>query len=223
MPKGNSGKVRTEGIKKQWSEAHTGKVLTESHIGNMKAGLRRKWSDPLYKAKMKRMHKEVWKNPEMKEKQHQALIEMWERPRHREKVLATIAEKWLNPEFRDKQIKAMRMGNNIKPNKPETIILELLGNMYPNEWEFVGDGSLVMRGLCPDFFNVNGKRAVILFHGLYWHLWKKQKENPYLTREEVEERDIGRYESLGYDCLIIWEDELDDMEKVAGRIGEFAS
>jgi len=53
-------------------------------------------------------------------------------------------------------------GMNIKPNKPETLLLELADIACPNEYKFTGDGEIIIDGLCPDLFNINGKKKLFL-------------------------------------------------------------
>lgn len=55
-----------------------------------------------------------------------------------------------------------------KPNKPETIILNILNKFFPNEWEYVGDYKFWVNGNNPDFVNYN-KKKIIEFFGNYWH------------------------------------------------------
>lgn len=95
-----------------------------------------------------------------------------------------------------------------KPNKQELNLQAILNSHFPNEWRFVGDGQLIIGGLCPDFTNINGKKLLIEFFGDYWHSAKMAGS---WTRTE-----LGRvmcYNSYGYKCLVIWEHELKD-EKV---------
>ena len=128
---------------------------------------------------------------------------------------------WQNPEYKERVLRASMLGRFIHPNKPESILLGLLEQNYPREWKFVGDGEVIICGRSPDFININGKKSIILLHGIYWHLWKQQKENPELTKEQVEQEDINFYKVYGWDSLIIWEDELKDTIKVSEKVAKF--
>jgi hypothetical protein len=101
-----------------------------------------------------------------------------------------------------KRMKAM----HIHPNKPETILLNLLEQIYPGEWKFVGDGKVIIAGKCPDFINVNGQKRIIELFGDYWH----RNDNP-------EDR-VNVFKPYGYETLIIWEKELKDMGLVKKKI-----
>lgn len=140
---------------------------------------------------------------------------------NRSKQRAIGVKKWANEEYKEQQLKKMVAGMNIKPNKPEKFITSMLSRLYPNQWMYTGDFGVVIGGKSPDWANCNGRKAVILFHGLYWHLWRHQIENPNLTKDVVEQRDIAHYREYGYGCLIIWEDELKDIDSVVNRIRQF--
>jgi len=94
-----------------------------------------------------------------------------------------------------------------KPNKAELFLDDLIHSVT-NNYKYTGNGKVVIEGKVPDWIDTNGQKKVINLNGLYWHLWKQQKNNPGLTKEIVETREKDVYERYGYDCLIIWEDEL---------------
>lgn len=116
---------------------------------------------------------------------------------------------WQDPKYREKSIKAMFLGRAIFPNKPETLLIKLLNKLLPNEYTFVGDGKLIVSGFVPDFVNKDNNK-IIEFYGDYWH-----------NKKIAKKRDIGRlhaYKRNGYKTLIIWEYELQDLEKVKKNI-----
>lgn len=103
---------------------------------------------------------------------------------------------WNNPTYVEKQIKLLMNSWRIKPNKPETILNNLLEILYPNHWKYVGDGSFIIGRQNPDFININGIKSVIELFGDYWH------------KDENEQDRINKYNDFGYSCLVIWEHEL---------------
>lgn len=120
-----------------------------------------------------------------------------------------------NEDFIKKRLKCL----NIKPNKPETFLINLFKeNNIP--FHYVGDGKLIVDGKCPDFV-CNPSKKVILMHGDWWHYHKPKKKNPDLTREQVEKKDIAHYRANFFDCLIIWEHELKNPTQVVNKINEF--
>lgn len=108
-----------------------------------------------------------------------------------------------------------------KPSLPETRLIQIIeANNLP--FIYVGDGSLIIRGLNPDFIESNGKKKIIEVFGRafhdpsYKHAFKKKI--PYYQLEG------GRksiYAQLGFDCLIIWDDELNDEGEIVKRINRF--
>ena len=83
--------------------------------------------------------------------------------------------------------------------------------MYKNlpEFEYNGDGRLgvMIGGLIPDFVNVNGKKQVIELFGDYYH-------SPELVKNDWRRSELGKlmiYNSLGWNCLIIWQHELKEL------------
>lgn len=98
----------------------------------------------------------------------------------------------------DKMLQNMFKSRDIKPNKIETIIMEILDEHYPYEWSYVGDGTLVVGGKCPDFSRNHGHNHLIEFFGSYWH----QGEN--------EQDRIEHFRKHGYETIVIWEHETDN-------------
>jgi len=107
------------------------------------------------------------------------------------------------------------MGCNRRPNKQERHLEEILDKYFPKEWKFVGDGSVILFGLNPDFINCNGQKKIIEVFGDYWH----SKEGIAWHRTELGR--IMAYNSIGYRTLIVWESELKDEEAVIAKIQAF--
>jgi len=110
-----------------------------------------------------------------------------------------------DPRFIAKQIVA----RGIKPNRIELKLEDILNRNFPNQYEYTGDGKLVINGLIPDFANKNGKKDLIELYGDYWHSLE-------LTQENWRRTELGRimaYNSLGYRCLVIWEHELNQLSE----------
>lgn len=94
------------------------------------------------------------------------------------------------------------------PNNIEKSFIELLNtNQLP--FKYVGDGEVWFGNRNPDFINTNGKKQVIELFGIYWH--------PVF---DVAQR-IEHYKQYGFDCLIIWEDELGEIETIVKKVKTF--
>jgi len=132
---------------------------------------------------------------------------------HSEKVKKAIGkaskERWRNPEYKQRVVTNTLKGNIIKPNRIEKKLDEILQLEFPNEYHYVGDGMLIIGGKCPDFVDCNGKKRVIELFGDYWH----KGDNP-------QDR-IDFFRQYGYDCLVIWEHELSEVENLTEKILEF--
>ncbi len=122
---------------------------------------------------------------------------------------------WQNSVYRDKVVRNTCLALNIHPNKPETLVMNLLNEVDPNNWKFVGDGQVVIEGRIPDFFNTNGHKKIIEVFGDYWH---GERARCY---EETEEGRKALFDKYGYTTLVIWESELKNPEEVRGEIREF--
>jgi len=120
-----------------------------------------------------------------------------------------IIQKNKNPDFIKKRMKAL----NIKPNKKEIILNNLLQNTFPFEWKYVGNGKIIIDRLNPDFINCNGKKLIIELFGDYWHSAKIA----HITEEERRKR----FAKYGFKMLVIWESELKNLNKVSSKIKDF--
>lgn len=124
-----------------------------------------------------------------------------------------------DPELSRRRLKALQK----KPTKPEARIINILNEFSIRDWEYVGDGQVKLAGLYPDFINVNGKKKLIEVFGRGYH----DPAKPYLKRElELYRQEPYRkaiYASLGFDCLVLWDDEMEKFsdEEIADRIKTF--
>lgn len=146
---------------------------------------------------IKKIH---WKNKEFKEKMSNII-----RDRQVEKLSSEEAmTSWL---------RIMRAGLKIKPNKPETFLIELLKNLGLTNYKYVGDGSFWIERFNPDFIHDDGQKKIIEFFGQYWH-----------SRPDYNERDKRRlktYKKYGYKTLIISEKHLTDLDKLTLKLKSF--
>ena len=111
-----------------------------------------------------------------------------------------------DPEFLKKKSKGLR-----SKTKPEKHLEKLLQSLYPNEFKYNGryDCGISIDRMIPDFVNVNGRKQVIDMHGSYWH-----KGEDATVRQK-------RYAKYGYSSLIVWENELENEDKVVQKVVEF--
>lgn len=105
---------------------------------------------------------------------------------------------WQDPEFVEK----VHKGWKHSPTKPELVIIEFLVSQDLSSWKFVGDGSFWItsegKHLNPDFINTS-ERKIVEYFGRYWH-----------NEKDAEER-VRLFAKAGWECLIIWEEELPNL------------
>ncbi len=119
---------------------------------------------------------------------------------------------------RDEWLRRKMKGQENRPTKPE-IYLNNLIMKYNLPFKYVGDGSVIIYGLNPDFIECNGKKKIIEVFGDYWHDPKKRKIA--YTATEYGRKNI--FAKLGYSTLILWEHELIEKneKQIVERINTF--
>lgn len=121
-----------------------------------------------------------------------------------------FVKKYEDPVFQDEQTRKILRAVNQRPNKLEAVFGELLDDLFPSQYEYVGGGQLVLCGKCPDFANVNGQKKLIEVFGDYWH------------RDQDPAWRIALFARLGFQTLVVWESELtNEPEMVVARLQEF--
>ena len=123
----------------------------------------------------------------------------------KKKMSRTFLHAWKD----EKYARYMGLSQAIRPTKPELELTELLNEWFPGEWQYTGDGRLLVAGTNPDFINKNGKTKIIELFGEYYH------EN-----DEVDKRS-KRFNDAGFDCLVIWVKELEDKDSLRTKIMEY--
>lgn len=124
---------------------------------------------------------------------------------------------WKDEEWVNSILKKRMLAKVTSPNKPETTIKNLLANLFPNEYDFVGNGELVIGAYCPDFVNKDNTK-IIEHYGCYWH--KCPKCN-FGNRKPKDKGRLKVYNKHGYETLIIWEHELKDIRSLQNKLLEF--
>lgn len=128
----------------------------------------------------------------------------------RGKTLSNDHKQKIKDSWKDATVAKARLGGGSRrPNKIEKILLDVLNSVAPNTWIYVGDGSLVVGGKCPDYVNVENNKLIELF-GDYWH----RGENP-------QDR-IDYFEKCEYKTLVIWEKDVrKNVSDVINKVVEF--
>ena len=187
----------------------TPEAIVKSNAANMG---RIAWNKGLTKESDSRVM--LWSKPqseEHKRKRAEAQKTYYQNPIAKAKRAETTKKLWQDPKYIKKMFKALA----IKPNKPELALQSILDKHFP-EFKYNGDYSLgiTLTGMIPDFININGKKQVIELFGTYWHSPKRAGKN----WKGTELGKIMAYSSIGYKCLIIWENELKNPQAINEKI-----
>ena len=170
--------------------------ISATHKGNKNAlGLRHSNET---RAKMSASHKLQWQDPVYRMKVFAGVIGKKRSERTKARISAALKGRFISDSHLRNWIKA----NQIKPNKVELRLQDILDRHYPNQWKYVGDGQIIIGGRCPDFINVDGKKEIIELFGTHWH-------PPFDVANRKE-----HYTQYGFRSAIIWEDELDDEKRL---------
>ena len=162
------------------------------------------------RAMQSRSAKKQWKSgSEAQEKVKAQLRARNKDPEFLKLLSETRRLNWKDQVYRNKVVKAVMKACHATPNKSELLLGGILNSRHPGEYEYTGDGKVVIDGLCPDFTNVSGKNQVIELFGDYFH-----------KGENLQGR-IDKYAESGFNCLIIWEHDLKDIDSIALRMKQF--
>ena len=116
---------------------------------------REQWKDSSYASHMVGMLGVVWQSKrgvplstERKEECRKARIEyLKSHPQAINAISMAKKKNWQDDRYARRIIQAWRNS----PNKAEKKLIGLLDEVYPNEWEYVGNGKFLLGGKCPDF------------------------------------------------------------------------
>jgi len=131
---------------------------------------------------------------------------------HKAETSQILKERNKNLEFIRKRLKGLCR----KPTEPEQWLIDLISE-YKLPYKYVGDGSVIIGGLNPDFINVNGRKKIIELFGRMWH-------DTLLRENDWKRSELGRimaFKPYGFDTLILWDDELDDKDAIVNKITKF--
>jgi len=136
----------------------------------------------------------------------------------RGKISEVNRDRWKDQSYSNRVRKRILKSLMETPTKPERKLIDMLErNGFP--FKYVGDGSFMLNSLNPDFIEVNGKKIIEVF-GRRYH----DPEDTFREQIPYNQTEIGRkaiFGEYGWDCLIFWEDELDNEAEVIRRINEF--
>ncbi len=215
--------------KKIWANPKHHEWFIKYHLKKLVAGWKNspKWRAAVtseeYRQKLREKSEQMWNDTEFRKHFRKHTLpkltsgrkksKKWKKSvtseRYRKKIGENSKRLWKNPEYRDKVVSRAMRAVTIKPNKPEKQLLKLLNRLMPKEYKYVGDGSFVLGGRCPDFMNVNGQKKLIELFGDYWH----KGEDP--------DKRVRFFKKFGFNTLVVWEHELQDFPSLETRLLTF--
>ena len=163
----------------------------------------RQWADPLNGINSKEHHRKVsdgnkraWLNP---------------LSGHNSENRKRLRSEYMKRRWSDAVTARRMMQNRHKtPNKAELELQSIINSVSPDfKYNGNADSGVVIGSKIPDFVNMNGKKKLIELYGTYWH------------KDEQTQSLINHYARYGFGCLVIWEHELNDKEKVKQKIKDF--
>lgn len=128
--------------------------------------------------------------------------------KHKQNIGKSSKRMWKNLELKERIIKKIIESNHKSPNKSEKLLKRILNKDY----SFVGDGKVMIGGFNPDFIDFKNNKIIELY-GNYWHNLPGYKER--------DKRRLKTYKQLGYNTLVIWDNELKYLDKLLLKINNF--
>ena len=108
--------------------------------------------------------------------------------------------------------KAALMKNWEKPTQIEIKLSELLEEILPNNYKYIGDGQVWIARGNPDFININGKKKLIeVFHPYF-------KIKNHGSVEEYKRIRYAKFAPYGFTTLFISGEELKDKDNLVKKI-----
>lgn len=142
-------------------------------------------------------------------------------PEVKKRISEVIKRCQEDPEFHRKRFETMRRNGIHKecPNEYERRLTEILNEMFPGEYKFVGDWSFIVNRKNPDFVNVNGQKKIIEVFGEIYH---DPASSPWEVSEDRTESGRKRlFREYGYKTLVVWCKEFSDEQKLRASLREF--
>jgi len=137
-------------------------------------------------------------------------------PEHRAKISRTNSDgrrKW-TPEQRERLLPGFLKRTRMRPTSIEKIFNSLI-EKHHLPYKYVGDGYTWIAGRCPDYLNINGKKEVVEVFSRWWH---DPAVNPRVKPQHLFDATLAHYAKYGFNCIIIWEEELQNESAVLEKL-----
>jgi len=215
-------------LKKRWTDPDWRAMMisrrenspTFKYRNKMKITMIKKWENPEYRIMMEEARrrdsklysdamKRNWQNPEYRKKQEMS---------SRGESSRRVNKKWWNEATQEEIIERFKRifaNQDIRPTKIEIFVDGLVQTACP-EFRYVGNRKVWIGKKNPDWIHRN-RNLVIEYFSDYYHGEKRTGR----TKEQEEDLRKSHFKKYGYDCLIIWESELKNLENIIEKIKKF--
>lgn len=128
------------------------------------------------------------------------------------RLKASITQKnnFTKPDFLEKYVK----GSKVCPNRTELMLIKIIGDLKI-PYKFVGDFKLWIGGKNPDFIDTQDKK-IIEFFG-----YRHREESTNIPNIISENNRKNHFKKFGYDCLILWDEDITNEEFLKEKILTF--
>lgn len=137
----------------------------------------------------------------------------WQDPEYRSRMSELSSkrakDRWADSEKKDEWVRNILRAKAMPMSSAEVKLQTVLDRFYPGEWKYVGDGTLIIAGKCPDFINVNGLKKIIEVFSDYFH----RGQNP--------QNRIDAFKPFGYETLVLWTKDVRSMKRLKPKLEEF--
>ncbi|MFA5406945.1 MAG: NUMOD3 domain-containing DNA-binding protein [Candidatus Nanoarchaeia archaeon] len=198
---GNKGKRFSEKHRKKLAIKHIGKHLSEETKQKISiANTGRKYTDEINKKKGLKGNKNPFfgkrHSKKTKDILHTKAKEWWKLTENRQKIL------------NDEMLKRRLKGLIKRPTSLEKRLIDIIQeNNLP--YKYTGNGSFIIGFKNPDFINMNSqKKCIEVRPKKMCHIWSKCSPDVYKKRQEE------HYKKYGWDCIVIWEEDLKNTQKI---------
>ncbi|MFA5463572.1 MAG: hypothetical protein WC265_05795 [Dysgonamonadaceae bacterium] len=191
---------------------------------------KRKWADPKYRKRVINSLRTQLENPKVHENKSKSAIRRWSDPQFRKKMKQITTDpgyrenmrkamciRWKDPEYRKNVLNGIGEFPFRGITNPERKLKKILIDMFENTYKYTGDGTLWIGGMNPDFAATNGEHKLIEMFGNYWH----SKKRTGLSKREHRKQRQEKFAKEGYICCVIWEKELNDVQKLRRKLNRF--
>ena len=194
------GRTLSEEHKRKLSETATGRRHSEAVIQKISESQKVRMT-PEIRAEIGNRSRRQIRSDESREKMRVSRLGQEASDETKQKMREKRTQAWQ----RDEYVRAQMVARQVVPNQLELATADWLN---PLGFQFVGDGQLIIAGKCPDFWD--GNKKLIEIYGDYWHAGQDPHDR------------IDLFKAEGYDCIVIWESELNtELRRTQTRVEKF--